>query len=107
VTDLPEEAGHGRVTHWVVFLLLHVFLDVFGSLLLPLAESKLQEVVRSPLLGRLLLEYVLQEVLIPLDQPLRVDLTMLNLLLPVPLDALKEGLEALLLLVSQLLHLFE
>ena len=107
MADLPKEARHGSVTHWVVFLLLHVPLDVLGSLFLPLAESKFQEVVRSPLLSRLLLEDVLQEVLISLDESLRIDLTMLDLLFSVSLDALEEGLQALLLLVPQLLHLLE
>lgn len=107
MADLPEEAGHRSVTHGVVFLLLHLSLDVLGGLLLPLAEGKLQEVVRPPLLGRLLLEDVLEEVLIPLDEPLGVDLAMLDLFFSVPLNALEEGLEALLLLLSQLLHLLE
>ena len=107
MADLPEETRHLSVTHWVVFLLLHVSLDVLSSLFLAFAESKLQEVVRSPLLRRLLLENVLQEVLIPLNESLRIDLTMLDLLFSVSLDALEEGLQALLLLVPQLLHLFE
>ena len=92
MADLSEEARHGGVINWVVFLLLQVSLDVLGGLLLSLAECELQEVVRSPLLGCLLLEDVLQEVLIPLDQSLRIDLTMLDLLFSISLDALQEGL---------------
>ena len=104
MADLPKETGHCLVYHGIVSLLLHLFLDLLGRLLFPLSKSKLQEVVRSSLLGCLFLKDVLEEILVTLDQSLRVDLSMLDLLFSISLDTLKEGLKALLLLLPQLFH---
>lgn len=49
----------------------------------------------------------MQQVLVPLDKPLRVDLPVLDLLLPISLDSLEQGLQALLVPLSELLHLSE
>ena len=57
-----------------------------------LAKSVFKELLRASLLHSLLLKDVLQEVFVPLNQTLRVNLPVLNLLFSVSLDPLEERL---------------
>jgi len=62
--------------------------------------------VRPSGLHVLFVQQVQQQVLVSLDQPLRVDLSVFQLLVSVPLNPLEEGTEGLLLLLPQKCFLF-
>ena len=104
VTDFSEQTGHVNLCVGVILFLLNLPFELLLRLFLPLAESELKEVLRPSLLCRLLLKDVLQQVFVPLDKPLRIDLPVLHLLLPITLDPFEQGLQTLLLLLPQLVH---
>jgi len=63
------------------------------------AERDFQELVSSSSFHILLVQKVKEQILIPLNQPLRVDLSMFELLISVSLDSFEESTECLLLLL--------
>ena len=65
------------------------------------SESNLKELIRAPCLHVLFIEQVKQQVLVALNQALRVDLSMLQLLVSVTLDSLKQSTQSSLLLLSE------
>lgn len=60
-----------------------------------------QELICSPSLHVLFVEQVQQQILVPLDEPLRIDLSMFELLISVPLNSLQQSTQRLLLLLPQ------
>jgi len=74
------------------------------AFLLSLAEGVLKELLSPALLHRLLLKDILQQIFVALDEALRVDLPVLDLLFTVALDPLEQRLQTLLVLLPQLLH---
>lgn len=65
------------------------------------AQRHAQELICSPGLHVLFVKQVEQQVLVPLNQPLRIDLSVLQLLVPVPLDPLEQSRQCLLLPLPQ------
>jgi hypothetical protein len=94
---LPEEPGHQRIRLGVILALFDSFLDLLLGLLFTLAQGVLQEVLGASLLCGLLLQNVIEQIPVPLDQPRRVLLPMVHLLLTVPLNPTKQGLQLVLL----------
>jgi len=72
----------------------------------PASERVLQELKRTLGLDLLLLDYVLDQVLVALDQTFRVSLPVLQLLVPVSLDAFEQGGQGQLLLLLDPLFFF-
>lgn len=64
---LTEQPWHQRVRLRIVRAVLHVGLDLFVRLLLPFPQGILQEILRPPLLGALLLQDVVEEIFVSLD----------------------------------------
>ena len=85
--DFSEETWHLRVCSWVIFLILHLLLELIFGFLFSLAKCELKEIVCPSLFCRLLLEDVLEKVLVPLDKPLGINLSVLDLLFSISLDA--------------------
>ena len=104
VPNFTRQTGHEGVLVRVVLLLLQVQCQLLLRFFFSLAEGVLEELLGATLLHGLLFEDILQQVLVPLDQTLRIDLSVLDLLLSIALDPLKQCLEALLVLLSELLH---
>jgi len=65
-------------------------LEHLDRLFFALSKREAKESVGSSLLGGLLLQDILEQVFIPLNQPLTVLLTMLDLFLTVALDAFQQ-----------------
>lgn len=100
-----EQARHEGVTPWVVGTSFHVAINFRLGLLLAPSQRKFQKVSGSPLLRLLLVQDVLQQVFVPLDKPLAVNLSMLYLLLAIALDTLQQRLEGKRLLFGEVLLL--
>ena len=66
-------------------------LEVLLFLWTPCPERKPQEVIRPPSFDVLLIQKVEQQILVSLDQPLRVNLSVLQLLVSVSLDSLQQS----------------
>ena len=90
VRNFTEKSGHQRIAQRVVRSVVHLLPNLFLCFLLAAPKSELQKLGGPPLLGRLLLEDVLEQVSIPLDQPLTVCLAVLDLLFAVALDPLHQ-----------------
>lgn len=103
ISELSLHSRHQAVVHWIVFSLDHLFLDLAFCLLFPAAQRILEKFLSAALFGGLLLKDVLQQILVPLHKPLRVNLPVSHLLLSVTLDALEQSLECVLLLLCQFL----
>jgi hypothetical protein len=67
----------------------------------PSAKGDSEELVGASSLHVLFVQQIKQQVFVALDQPLRVDLTMLKLFISISLDAFEQGGKSLLLLLSQ------
>ena len=91
-SSLALEAWQKLILNWVVRLFSKLLIQFSFGLFLTLAECILKELIRTTLLHGLLLQNILQQVLVPLDEPLRIDLPVLYLLLTVSLDALQQRL---------------
>lgn len=76
-------------------------LEVLGTGWGPRTQGNSQELICSPGLHILLVEQIEQQVLIPLYQALTINLAMLQLLIPIPLNAFQQSGEGLLLLLPQ------
>lgn len=100
VANFTSQTRHKSVLARIVRLLLEIPLELVLGLFLPLAQGVLQELLCTPLLHGLLFKDVLEEVFIALDESLRIDLPMLDLLFAIPLDPLEQCLETLLVLLS-------
>ena len=85
---LAFQARQEGILDPVVRLFPQLFRQLGLALLLSFAEGVFEELLGAALLHCLLLEDILQQVLVALNEPLRVDLPMLHLLLPVTLDTL-------------------
>ena len=91
-SSLALEAWQKLILNWVVRLFSELLIQFSFGFFLTLAECILKELIRTTLLHGLLLQNILQQVLVPLDEPLRIDLPVLYLLLTVSLDALQQRL---------------
>lgn len=80
---------------------MELALEVLGPGRTPGSQSHPQELIRSARLHILFVEQVEQQVLVALDQSLRVDLAVLQLFVPVSLYALQQSRQGLLLPLSQ------
>jgi len=105
VAHFAEEARHQRVLKRVVRALRHLGADLGFAFLLTATKRELQEHAGAALLSCLLLEDVLEQIFVALDKPLRVGLTVFDLLLAVALDALHQRLHRQVLLCAHLSRL--
>ena len=70
VADLTSQPRHEGVLLRTVFLFFQIGCKLVLRFFFPLAQSVFKELLRSPLLHGLLFKNVLQEVFVPLNQPL-------------------------------------
>ena len=92
------------LAHWeasVVRVVEELALEVLLLIWRAGPEREAQELVRSPCLHVLLVEQVKKQILVSLNQSLRVYLTMLELFISISLDSLQESCQGHLLLSSQ------
>ena len=75
--------------------------EVLGAGRTPSSQSHPQELIRPSRLHILLIKKVEQQVLVALDQSLRVNLTVLQLFVPISLYALQQSRQGLLLSLAQ------
>ena len=95
--EFAEEAGHQRVRLGIIITVPHILHYLLVRLLLSFPERILQEVLGAPFLRPLLLQNVVQQILVPLYEPIGVHLPVLDLLLSVALDSSEQCLHLVLL----------
>ena len=85
---LSEQSWHERVTFWIVGFepSFYLFLNFFIGFFFALSKRVFEEIFSPSLFGGLLFEDVRKQIFISLNQPLGIDLSVLNLFFSIPLD---------------------
>jgi hypothetical protein len=94
---LPEQSWHQSIILRIILLACHFLLDVIVTFLFTLAKGVPEEVLGPTALSCLLFQDVSDQVLVPLQESVRINLPMPYLLLPVSLDAAQQCLKLVLL----------
>lgn len=85
----------------LLLVVVEFALEVLGASWRSRAQRHSQKLICSPSFHVLLIKQIKQKILISLDQPLRIDLSMLQLFIPVPLNSLQQCAQRLLLFLPQ------